>query len=318
MLSGEYAVLDGAPAICMAVNRRARVDISGSDDSQHSITAPGYSDTVGRCNDEQGILSWLHGESDFKLVDDVWRTAIARAKHGLSIRLDSREFTGNNGTKIGVGSSAALCVALSAALCEMTETDVPAAPIAYAAHRRFQGGLGSGVDIACSLGGGLIDYSMGDRYGRQLNWPEGLICSVLWSGIPVKTENKLRQLGKQERRSSRDALVDAARNMASNWATGSSEVILAEYRHYCRALQEFGVDHELGIFDAGHDDLAAAAEKAGLVYKPCGAGGGDVGVLLGDDDARMKHFVSSSMPPGFEKLDMQIDLQGLQVHREGV
>ncbi len=30
VLSGEYAVLDGAPAICMAVDRRARVTISAS------------------------------------------------------------------------------------------------------------------------------------------------------------------------------------------------------------------------------------------------------------------------------------------------
>jgi phosphomevalonate kinase len=261
-------------------------------------------------------LRWSHGKGEYKLVDDIWRTANARAERGFSIRLDSREFVDNSGRKIGVGSSAALCVALSAALCEATATDAPAAPIAYAAHRQFQGGLGSGADIACSLGGGLIDYSMGDRYGRQLSWPKGLSCFVLWSGIPVNTENKLNQLGKQDRYSSRDALVDAARKTAASWGTGSSEDILSEYRHYCRVLQEFGVDHNLGIFDAGHDDLAAAAEKAGLVYKPCGAGGGDVGVLLGDDDEKLMHFISNSMPAGFERLDMQIDLQGLQVHRE--
>ena len=42
IVSGEYAVLDGAPAICMAVNRRARVSIVAADASRHTVSAPGY------------------------------------------------------------------------------------------------------------------------------------------------------------------------------------------------------------------------------------------------------------------------------------
>ena len=48
IVAGEYAVLDGAPAICMAVDRRAHVNISSGDTEFHSVLAPGFSETVGR------------------------------------------------------------------------------------------------------------------------------------------------------------------------------------------------------------------------------------------------------------------------------
>jgi phosphomevalonate kinase len=44
VLCGEYAVLWDAPAICMAVNRRALVRADVSNDNCHSITTPGYLD----------------------------------------------------------------------------------------------------------------------------------------------------------------------------------------------------------------------------------------------------------------------------------
>jgi phosphomevalonate kinase len=72
----------------------------------------------------------------------------------------------------------------------------------------------------------------------------------------------------------------------------------------------------LGIFDAGHAELVTAAEAAGLVYKPCGAGGGDVGILLGDDAAAVDSFIVSQLPEDCCRLNMQIDMQGVLVSQE--
>ena len=41
ILSGEYAVLDGAPAVVMAVDRRARVSVSAGSGDWHRVSAPG-------------------------------------------------------------------------------------------------------------------------------------------------------------------------------------------------------------------------------------------------------------------------------------
>ena len=46
ILCGEYAVLDGAPAICMAVDRRARVEITEIDGDISDVSAPGYTNKL--------------------------------------------------------------------------------------------------------------------------------------------------------------------------------------------------------------------------------------------------------------------------------
>ncbi len=103
--------------------------------------------------------------------------------------------------------------------------------------------------------------------------------------------------------------------MAEAWAGGSATTVLEEYREYITVLREFSDDHQLGIFDAGHAALTASAADAGLVYKPCGAGGGDIGILLADDPASADEFVTESLPGDFRLLDIGIDDQGVQVTR---
>ena len=68
MLSGEYAVLDGAPAVCVAVDRRASVEVNAIDASWHRVTAPGLTDTEGRFVLDGGELTWLQGGAEFDLV----------------------------------------------------------------------------------------------------------------------------------------------------------------------------------------------------------------------------------------------------------
>ena len=67
--------------------------------------------------------------------------------------------------------------------------------------------------------------------------------------------------------------------------------IVPEYVPYIGVLRQFSIDHDLGIFDAGHDQLTDAAMVDGLVYKPAGAGGGDVGMLFGRDEADLDAFL---------------------------
>jgi len=317
ILAGEYAVLDGAPAICMAVDRRARVVLSNSVADHHKVTAPGFSNDCGRFIDRDGKLEWLAASEDFTLLDDVWRAANARSDTGLSLQLDSSEFLdAASGRKLGIGSSAALAVALAAALCELLDTDFDATSVAFAAHRQFQDGFGSGVDVACSCTGGLIEYRMGATSAKKIAWPDGLAHALLWSGAPVSTGRKLRRFEEHAAKPSRAALAGAAKRLADAWSNASTNAILDEYRDYTGVLREFSIDHELGIFDAGHAELAAAAASAGLVYKPCGAGGGDIGVVLGDDVVAIEAFVGKFLPKNFELLNMNIDPDGVRVVRE--
>jgi phosphomevalonate kinase len=60
VLSGEYVVLDGAPAIATALDRRARITLTSVAQECHSITAPGYLEGTWRFRqDRNGDFIWL-------------------------------------------------------------------------------------------------------------------------------------------------------------------------------------------------------------------------------------------------------------------
>ena len=290
VLSGEYAVLDGAPAISMAVDRRARaalVDVAGD---TSKVTAPGYTDEEGRFKSENGVIRWSDGQAAFGIIDAVWRATDALLDGARLIDLDTSEFIDpQRREKIGLGSSAALTVALCAAVKNSTDV-ATIMSVAKQAHSNLQGGAGSGVDIACSLTGGLIDYRMEGASVTAMDWPEGLSYRLIWTGVAVSTRDKLSKLNAGISKPSRVRLVSASESMATAWQGGDAYRIINQYRSYNEHLRQFSVDHDLGIFDAGHEELWRAANDAHLIYKPCGAGGGDVGMVFGTDDTALDIF----------------------------
>ena len=81
-------------------------------------------------------------------------------------------------------------------------------------------------------------------------------------------------------------------------------------------LRQFSIDHDLGIFDAGHDKMTGLAASCGVVYKPCGAGGGDIGIVLASDKSAMIGFCAQAMTNGFQQLAVALDRNGVRVSVE--
>lgn len=310
VLSGEYAVLGGAPAVCMAVDRRAKVSVEPLDSGWNCVAAPGYSPVEGRFVSKGASLEWLQGEDEFKLVDAAWRTLRLFDKDCLSIELDTRAFFDvASGKKIGLGSSAALTVALAAALMQSNDVLDSATRV----HRVLQHGAGSGVDIATGVSGGLIEYRMEGASILPLHWPDGLVFRLIWTGVAASTAIKLDRLKRARHRRSRDALAEAATSMAAAWRSASG--VISQFPAYIAALRRFSDEYDLGIFDAGHDKLAVEAAAAGLVYKPCGAGGGDVGILLGTSNEQLDEFVIGMDTLGCQPLDCELEIDGVEWER---
>ena len=317
VLSGEYAVLFGAPAIAVAVNRRARVRISDSNADHHTVTAPGFASAPGRFQVDDGDFTWLDGNEDFALLEMIWSALDPKISGHLALELDTRPFRDTaTGSKLGIGSSAALAAALTHALAQAGEEAKDASRAAVDGHRQFQGGLGSGVDVACGVLGGLVEYSMGEKGARHLDWPDGLHMAVFWLGVPVSTAERLGRLLEQPSRPSREALVQTSGRAAAAWSEGSAQDILAAYPHYVGILRKFSADYGLGIFDAGHGELSRLAESMGVVYKPCGAGGGDCGVCLSDNSAAIDAFIDGAEARHAYRPDIGIDHDGVRVRSE--
>lgn len=289
VLSGEYAVLDGAPAVAMAVDRRATVSID--DASQPAVVSSG-----------------LDGEPDTRLLDCVCST-LGIDRPNAAITLDTGAFVdATSGKKLGIGSSAALAVALVRALAARDADADTVFKNAIIAHRDFQRGRGSGVDVAVSASGGLIEFEQGSL-PASLSWPADLDYAMLWSGTASSTTSKLAALERQAAKPSRESLHAASRVVADRWRHGDAAALIDAYRDYIEALTAFDVDHGLGIFDAGHDELTRHRSRGDIVYKPCGAGGGDIGVVLGVDPDAIEHFVQFARSHGFRRLDLALDPQ---------
>lgn len=317
VLSGEYAVLGGAPAVCMAVNRRAVVTIEETGDEHHVVIAPGHVDKPHKFLVRDGVFGWLDSSDKFELLERVWRRSGVNRRGGLALHLDTAVFLdAASGSKTGIGSSAALSVALAYALGELSAGGDDPVTVAHEGHLDFQGRLGSGVDIATSVVGGLVEYVMTDRSATQLAMPEGLECRLFWSGSPARTGIKIERFSSHGPKPSKAALAVSARRVANAWASGSADEVLKRCRNYIQVLQEFDADHELGIFAAGHAEMTAAAAAAGLVYKPCGAGGGDIGILLADSAAHADEFIAAGLLGNFRALDLHLDERGAEVTRE--
>ncbi len=287
VLAGEYAVLLGAPAICVAVDRRAVAVLDESADGNCHLDTPGYA-----------------GDEKFSIVD-----AVCGERPPRNITLDTRAFA-EDGAKLGLGSSAALAVALAAATGSEHVFDA-----ALRAHRALQGGKGSGVDIAAAAHGGLISYEMPGTRVQRLEWPADLHMRVIWSGVPASTRARIEKLAEQAERPSRASLLLAAAQIAEAWASGSAQRILEEYLTYIGVLRQFSVDHDLGIFDAGHEQLADAAMTDGLVYKPAGAGGGDIGVLFGRSEDELETFLARRRELAYRVIDCAPDINGVRLEK---
>ena len=286
VLIGEYAVLESAPALSAAVDVRARARIQPADDGELYIEniRQGF-----RYEWSAGVLRWRDNPGHYGGL-----FAVAGDRIGLPqacrVSLCTRAFYSADGIKYGAGSSAALSVALCAALASAAGHE-PELAVALDVHREFQGG-GSGIDVRTSWQGGVIAVApavTAHAESESLQWPAGLHILPVWTGVAASTSDRLQRLahfsaseGQAYRRLMGD-LADISRQALTSWKRDDAGDFVDQVDRYARALDRLDERVGLGIWSAEHKDFAAAAGARGLVYKPSGAGGGDFGLVVAAD-----------------------------------
>ena len=330
LLAGEYAVLGGAPAVAVSVDVQARATVSAAKNSMLRTAQADYPFDL----DDGLRLRWTgeHPADQGALLEAFlaelrlsrWRAPATP----IDISLDSSAFSQVDATgqsqKFGLGSSAAVLVALGGALLETWGLDLAAADLAElccAAHRRFQQGRGSGVDVLTAVHGGLIAAHPGSSNAtvQAARWPAGLHLVIVWSGRAASTTMMIDRF-EQFRAAHPDSghlqqLQRAATIAAEAWLAADNKRILAATRGYAIALEDLDRAAGIGIVTAGHRRLAALAEQAGAIYKTSGAGGGDLGFALTDRDEIARAASDSFASAGYTRLEVAYAVPGLEVGR---
>ena len=338
VLLGEYAVLEGARALAVAVDRRATVRIAPRTDGVCVVSAPDLDVfNVRMPLDVDGSPRWQYVEADaakLRLVEHVWcalsREGLAPSLgNGFCMELDTAVFFETNGSgqaKLGLGSSAALTVALASALAVYAGHDEIIADRAQWLHRLFhmhsswQDGHGSGVDLAASVAGGLIAYRLAGHGSRpsftSMDWPmAGVHCLFVWSGQAVSTANYLHRLAQwrlvhhAEYAAHMRSLCELAEIGVDALQEGRGAAFVAVVGAYAIALESFGAACGLEIFSAAQKRLAELAAQIGVSYKPCGAGG-DFGVVFVQDADRLARIERSILIEGMHSVPLAVDPQG--------
>jgi phosphomevalonate kinase len=328
VITGEYAVLEGAPALVLAIDRHARVVLEESGGSDYEISAPGLGIHAARGRlDATGRIAWpaldAGAGASLRLVGAILETLGAEERPPpFRASLDTRAFhaDGDGRRKLGLGSSAALTVALASAIRALGRRGAPSLDTLLAAHRRAQDGRGSGLDVAASLSGGLLRYRLHEGQPRiaPAAWPPGLAWCCVWSGRPASPSFFLQRLPAW--RAQAPARHAAAMRELGDCATAAADAasataLLEAVAAYAQALERLAAASGLDIFCPEHRALAALAARLGVVYKTCGAGGGDIGIGLAMDPARLPAFRQAASAAGCAVLELHpAGAASVQVH----
>ncbi len=315
VLSGEYAVLAGAPALVATVARRVICRLAVRRAGGWRFTGQGvaYDQTLPKAAVFRAPATTIAGVARQAIPADA-------APEHLQVFVDSSACH-LGGQKLGIGGSAATVTAVAAALGALRDK-VPSLARLIDIHTAFQGG-GSGLDVAAAFTGGVIRYQ--NRRVDRLRLPRGLAHLAVYCGEGTATAGRLAAFNAWRGSGTPAALrrlVDAAE--AAVAGIGDATTFVARFADYGAALARFDRDAKLDIFGARHKRVAELASCAGVRYKPCGAGGNDIGLALATDEQAMTHFegvvgtVGVSARQGFEPIGLRLADVGLRVRRRAL
>jgi phosphomevalonate kinase len=332
VVAGEYAVLEGHPALVAAVDRRARVDLRRS--AEHLTVTGLFSSDAGqghgpfRVHDTGTGVEIVGDEGDtMRLVravlDELLRRDVPLPTGQLT--LDSSALStvelGDEALKLGLGSSAAAAAALVCAVAAEAGADEIVAdpfPVAYAAHLAFSTGRGSGIDVAASSRGGLVRFRRTDE-GPVLSeagrLPADLAVAVVFAGHSQDTRAFLDETNKlkRDKRSLYDDVIGEQAEATARFLDALDQqdapALIDATAASRRAMQRLGEAAGIDIVSAPHRAIADAAASIGGSAKPSGAGGGDVALAFAPADKK-QHLVAALAGAGFSSVRLSLGAIG--------
>jgi phosphomevalonate kinase len=277
VLTGAYAVLEGAPAIVAAVDRYAVADVSSADfDDPSALQAD-----VRALHDDSGRKLGL-GSSAAALVASLGARALARGEDPCSAPVRARIFR-----------------------------------VAREAHARAQGGGSGVDVAASVHGGVLryAIEPQGEATVRALDLPRRVHMATYDSGTSVRTSHMRARFDAVRATANASrvmmALGDLATLAAAAVEVGDAPLFIGLSREFGSALAALGEACDAPIVPRAFAELASLAEREDAAFLPSGAGGGDVAVWLGLAPPSAS-FASRAEALSMRPLALRIDRGGLR------
>jgi len=299
IIIGEYAVLYGSEALVTSVDRYCHVTIMPSSTEESIFNAVNIADSEFRFR--------VNNKFDLEFITPV-RSALSFAQYAVNqvyeslrdsnlkfnpcvITADTSDFYHQKtGDKLGLGSSAALTVAVLNAMLDfngqfMSPDDL--FKMSQAVHFTAQEKKGSGIDIAASVYGGMLKYKMADAPTGvfKVNKNKKIKMIYIWTGEPASTTDMLTTLNEFQQSNPRtfaeviSNLTELAEQGCQTYAS-DSQTFLNIIKEYYLQMKILGETAGIPIISQSHCEIAQEVMNYGAVYKPSGAGGGDLGIAF--------------------------------------
>ena len=317
ILTGEYAVLGGAPAVVIGVNRRVTAAVGPPIGSPFiaaviaELAARGLADAARRAG-EIAVESAPLYAGPLKLglgssaAVTVAATALALELGDADIRAGAMAATTNDGW-----SATNVLSTIASATREPVDQALVLA-IASAAHASAQaarGSRGSGADVAAAVHGGVIAFQAGEV--TRLAWPASLALVPFFTGHAAETGPLVAQVVNANPQRALEEIAAASVRAIAALETG--ELAIAAFSRCADAFDELASATNLPLVPPCVRAARRAMASFGGTAKTTGAGGGDVAIALLPATSDLDAARAAIAAAGGQPLDLAIDPDGVRL-----
>lgn len=296
MLMGEHAVLFGHRALACAVDKYIHLTLVPRDDGMLVVDSA--------LAQYQSPLAALADEPALSFVLAAVRSLASKLPGGATLTIVS-EFSHT----VGLGSSAAVTVATVAALRKYAGLGLDRAHIlndALSVVHQVQG-RGSGTDLAASVYGGLIGYTVEPRQVKQL--PGLPAIGLFYAGYKTRTPDVLKRV-EEHSRSQTQLFSELYQLMHQTTQQAEKAIEGEDWSELGKLMNVYqGLMDALGVCDATIADMIyrLRSDQNVLGSKISGSGLGDCVIALGIED-------DNDMP--YEAIPVAVSPYGVRIDHD--
>ncbi len=303
-LCGEYMALEGAKATLLSVSRSAKISVEKIESSENKfITSALEKEFLFKLND-QSEIEWINeNPGQYGLFLEIAIKVLGIKPFGEKFCIDTDGFF-ESGIKLGIGSSAAISVAITKAINKYFKLNLDKQEQLYNSlevHNYFQNHNGSGLDILSSFYGFPVIECSKDRnksfVWNQVKIPKEVIIKFVKGPTYADTREMIKKYhsGKLEHKSffleiSKE-MKETLTNLSQAYRENNSGQIINSIKRYSTLMIEMDSTFNIGVYSETDKEISILADKEGLIYKPSGAGGGDLGIIIGDNNSIISKFI---------------------------